>query len=166
MVFKCIEISELTLVLELLKASAHELKSKGLNQWSYWLNPPKERVDWIKSGILNNEFYFVLNNDNMVMAMYRLLYEDELYWGKQNQKAGYVHSLVVKKDFKGKGLGKQIMQQIESDLIAQGISLFRLDCVANNKGLCNYYESLGFNKVGEKQMPLSLNNLYEKKLIT
>lgn len=161
-----VQPSEANVVLEMLKDSAKDLKDKGLDQWGYWINPPKERIDWIHAGVLNGEFFFVLSEQDRIMAMYRLLFEDELYWGKQKEKAGYVHSLVVKKEFQGQHLGTTIMKKIESFLVAQHISLFRLDCVSSNSGLCRYYERLGFKKVGEKQMPLSLNNLYEKALLT
>lgn len=151
-------------ILDLLKEAAHALKVKGTDQWSYWLNPPEEKVTWLKEGITNNEFYFIRNTKGTLMGMFRLLFEDELYWGKQKEEAGYVHSLVVKDEFKGQQIGKHAMKQIEELLIDKGIHLFRLDCVANNKRLCSYYESFGFKQVGQKQMPLSLNNLYEKRI--
>ena len=165
MKFELVKNAELSIVLGLLKESAEFLQSKKLDQWSYWLNPPQERIDWITEGIKQHEFYFVKNESDVIIGMFRLLFEDELYWGKQNDKAGYVHSLVIKSEFKGNGFGNKIMKHIESLLIEKSISLFRLDCVANNQGLCNYYKNLGFKKVGEIQMPLSLNNLYEKTLV-
>lgn len=42
------------------------------------------------------------------------------------------------------------------------LSLLRPDCIASNQRLCAYYESMGFIKKVAKQMPHSLNNLYEK----
>ncbi|GAB1309213.1 GNAT family N-acetyltransferase [Urechidicola sp. KH5] len=150
-------------VLELLKKSAQRLKDNNIQQWDYWLNPPQEKIDWIQEGIANKEFFFFYQSEEL-FGMYRLLYEDILYWGHQEKKAGYIHSLVVKPVFSGKGIGSQVMQHIEHELIQQDIHLLRLDCVANNKRLCKYYEQLGFMKVGEVQMPLSFNNLYEKQL--
>ncbi|OIQ35210.1 MAG: hypothetical protein BM563_12010 [Bacteroidetes bacterium MedPE-SWsnd-G1] len=163
MTFNQANKSDLTSIIQLLKNASIELEEKGIDQWKYWQNPPKEKIDWLKQGLLNNEFFFVTENER-VIGMFRLLYEDELYWGKQNDKAGYIHSLVIKNEFKGRAFGNKIVAKIETYLLNNQVSLLRLDCVSNNKGLCSYYEKLGFKKVGEVQMPLSLNNLYEKKL--
>jgi ribosomal protein S18 acetylase RimI-like enzyme len=141
------------------------LQNQGLKQWSFWQDPPADKIAWIWQGLTNQEFYLVKTENNL-LGMYRLMNEDELYWGKQSQTAAYIHSLVVKKEFAGQKLGNQILQYIENQLLRQNIFLLRLDCVAENLALCAYYEKQGFVKVGEKQMPHSLNNLYEKKLQT
>lgn len=155
--------SNLNTILIMLKNASTSLNKKGIEQWAYWQNPPQEKIDWLTQGILNNEFFFV-HSDNKLIGMFRLLFEDELYWGKQIKAAGYIHSLVIKPAFKGNQFGTKIIQRIEQNLLTENIKLIRLDCVSNNNGLCSYYEKLGFIKVGEVKMPLSLNNLYEKKL--
>jgi RimJ/RimL family protein N-acetyltransferase len=155
--------NQLPIILELLKNAAENLAQKNIPQWQFWLNPPEDKINWITQGIENQEFNFVVKENDLV-GMYRLQNQDELYWGLQSEKAAYLHSLVIKPEFSGGGLGKKILQSIENQLINQNIHLLRLDCVAHNPALCQYYESQGFVKVGEKQMPHSLNNLYEKKL--
>lgn len=163
--FVLAQASELDIVLDLLKTAAKNLAEKNILQWQFWLNPPEDKVKWIEQGIENQEFRFVKREDEL-LGMFRLQREDELYWGVQDTEAVYLHSLVIKPEFSGGGLGKIILQTIENQLISDNIYLFRLDCVAHNLTLCQYYESQGFVKVGEKQMPHSLNNLYEKKLKT
>ncbi|MBV8252438.1 MAG: GNAT family N-acetyltransferase [Chitinophaga sp.] len=159
-----VHADELSLVLQLLKEAATALQQKGLEQWHVWLQPKPENIAWIEEGLNNQEFFFVENDASEVMGMYRLSYNDQLYWGEQTEKAGYVHSLVVRKQFAGANLGTAMLNYIADGLIQQGIHLFRLDCDAANKWLCNYYESQGFQHVGEKRMPHGLNNLYEKEL--
>ena len=61
-------------------------------------------------------------------------------------------------------LGQVMMTYVEHYLLSKGIDLLRLDCNAANQWLCAYYENAGFMRVGQKQMPHALNNLYEKKL--
>jgi RimJ/RimL family protein N-acetyltransferase len=56
------------------------------------------------------------------------------------------------------------LKQLINEASTRDIPLFRLDCNAANKALCAYYESLGFKQVGVKQIPHSLNNLYEMAL--
>lgn len=164
LIFKQAELSALETGLLFLKDAAALLQKKQVNQWTMWLNPSQEQINWIKEGFENNEFYFVENENGQQMAMFRLSAEDTLYWGETQDKANYIHSLTVNQEFAGHDLGKKIIAQIEQNLINKGINLLRLDCNAANKWLCAYYEQQGFVKVGEKQMPHSLNNLFEKHL--
>jgi ribosomal protein S18 acetylase RimI-like enzyme len=162
--FRKVGKTEFNKILFLLKEAAEQLKSKEIDQWGIWLNPSDDKINWIKKGFDQEEFYFVETEDQEVAGMFRLSSEDLLYWGKNNDNAKYVHSLVVKKKFSGQQLGEKIIHQLEQNLINQHIDLFRLDCNAANKWLCKYYENLSFIKVGEIQMTHSLNNLYEKNL--
>ncbi len=164
--FRLANISELSLALSLLKEAAEWLQTKNTQQWSFWINPPVEKVAWIKEGFENEEFYFVYQNE-ILLGMFRLMYFDEQYWGKRPDrfdKAAYVHSLTIKREFAGQALGALFLQKIEDKLRSEGIFKFRLDCMQSNEGLCNYYERQGFIKVGEVQMSWAMQNLYEKKL--
>lgn len=156
--------TEFTIAIQLLKQAAQRLQKKQVNQWAFWLNPTETQLNWIREGFANQEFHFVENIDNQLVAMFRLLETDELYWGTQSVMARYVHSLVVVPAFAGQQMGSTIMVHLENLFIEKGIFRFRLDCNASNPMLCAYYEKHGFKKVGEKQMPQSLNNLYEKIL--
>lgn len=155
---------EITTAFDLLKKAAMRLQEKGIQQWSYWLDPPAEKREWVKTGFDNHEFYFI-EVDSKLAGMFRLMETDELYWGKQVEKARYIHSLVIVTEFSGKQIGKKVIDFIMEQMKKQEVFFLRLDCDASNLVLCSYYEKQGFIKVGEKQMPLSLNNLYERKLI-
>jgi GNAT superfamily N-acetyltransferase len=155
--------AEIDTALFLLKSAAENLEEKGIDQWGIWLNPPVEKIKWVEDGFSNCEFYFIII-ETRIAGMYRLLNEDELYWGIQELNARYVHSLVVLKEFSGQQIGIRVLEQLIAEARTDGIPVFRLDCNAANTVLCQYYEKLGFVKVGEKQMPHSLNNLYEIKL--
>ncbi|CAL2085212.1 GNAT family N-acetyltransferase [Tenacibaculum sp. 190524A02b] len=159
-----IKIDELPNILVLFKEAAEKIAKKNIDHWQYWKNPPKEKIKWVKEGIDNNEFFFIKDTNKNMLGMVRILKEDTLYWGNTNDNAIYVHSLVIKEQFEGKGMGTKILNMIASNAKIDGVNFLRLDCVANNKGLCNYCEKQGFVKVGEKIMPLSVNNLYQKKL--
>ncbi|HVI48831.1 MAG TPA: GNAT family N-acetyltransferase [Chitinophaga sp.] len=158
------EEQELSLILSMLKEAAEAIKNKGLDQWHMWLNPQPGHISWIDEGLKQTEFFIVNNEENEHIGMFRLSYTDIRYWGEQTDKSGYVHSLVVRKGFSGQNMGAKILRYVENLLVIDGYDLLRLDCNASNNWLCNYYENLGFKKVGEKAMPHSLNNLYEKKL--
>lgn len=162
--FRLMTVYEQDLALSLLKSAAQRLKDKGIDQWSHWLNPDQNKIDWVKEGFDLNQFYAVENLDQELVGMVRLLKEDLLYWGVQSDEARYIHSLVVKSEYSNQNLGSIILSEVAKRVRAEGITLLRLDCNAANKWLCSYYEKQGFTKAGEVQMSHSLNNLYEKKL--
>jgi len=158
------EPNEINIAYDLLNSAAVWLRDKKVDYWQNWLDPPAEHIEWIKQGFDNGEFYFVYNSENVIMGMYRLQYSDEMFWGKQNDKAGYIHSFTTNRDFKGQGIGDLILNMIEEELAGQGFEYLRLDCSSDIEGLCAYYENYGFEPkeiiylYGEKL------RLYEKKI--
>lgn len=162
--FKQIEKKDKNKVLELFKETAEKINKMKINHWQYWKNPPKEKIEWIEEGIKNKEFFFINQQNENHIGMVRILNEDLLYWGKQKEKAKYVHSLVIKEEYNGKGLGAKILKEIEKNAKKDNCRFLRLDADAKNPKLCNYYKNLGFKKTGIKKLPLSTYNLYEKKL--
>lgn len=157
---------ELPLVLELLREAALWIREKGQSQWGYWLNPPEDRLLWLRDGLQKGEFYFLKGAEGHVIGMFRMMRADELYWGVQDIPALYLHSLVIRPPYAGTGLGSEIFAYAEQTAKTRGIRLIRLDCHAGNAALCAYYEKKGFVRKGEKHMPHSLNNLYEKAIDT
>ena len=151
-------------VLQLFKEAAEKIHKMNIDHWQYWKNPPKEKIKWVEQGIENNEFFFINNSDNKNLGMVRILNEDVLYWGKQEHKATYIHSLVVREKYNGKGLGTRIIQEIETQAKRNNCKYLRLDADSKNPKLCHYYEKLGFKQVGTKKLPLSVYNLYQKEL--
>jgi len=162
--FRQIKINDKPKVLELLKETAEKISKMNIDHWQYWKNPHQEKIEWIEQGILNNEFFFIDNQREEFVGMVRILNEDLLYWGAQKEKAKYVHSLVVKEDFNGKGIGLKILETIAIKAKTENCKYVRLDADSKNSKLCSYYENLGFKKVGTKNLTLSTYNLYQKKI--
>ncbi|MFS4455115.1 GNAT family N-acetyltransferase [Maribacter sp. 2304DJ31-5] len=162
--FNQIKNHEKKTVLALFKETAEKINKMNIDHWQYWKNPPIEKIKWVEEGIEKNEFFFIetLNKENL--GMVRILNEDILYWGKQEHKAKYIHSLVVKEKYNGKGFGIKIIQEIENNAKEDNCEYLRLDADSKNPKLCNYYEKMGFKKVGTKKLPLSIYNLYQKEL--
>lgn len=156
--------TETTLVFQLLKSAAKRLQQKGIQQWQYWHNPPQHKIDWVNEGIAKGEFYIAENDTEQVMAMVRILTADELYWGKQQEEALYIHSLVIAPNFEGKQLGKHIIAAVMQQAKANNIPFLRLDCDASNPKLCAYYTQQGFEQVGTQKLELGAYNLYQKRV--
>ena len=158
--------SELDDSLKFFKLASRSLNEKQINQWSYWEDPPEEKINWVKDGFYKGEFFFVYDSQGNKIAMFRLLISDTLYWDDKGMEKNtrYIHSLVVPPSFGGKGIGKSVMHKIIAQLKQESIEKLRLDCDGTNIRLCQYYESYGFIKVGEKTTKYSVNNLYEMSL--
>lgn len=161
---KIITPNDLDKVLHLFKTAAEKIAEKNIDHWQYWKNPPIEKVNWVKEGILNNEFFFLKSTKDEIIGMVRILEKDLNYWGEMNDKAKYVHSLVVIDKYNGLGIGSSVLQKIEAKAKGDHCSYLRLDCDSKNSKLCAYYTNQGFEKVGEKELPISVYNLYQKKI--
>lgn len=162
--FKQIETKDKKVVLNLFKKTAEKINKMNIDHWQYWKNPPQEKIKWVEEGIQNNEFFFINDFNGENIGMVRILNEDLLYWGKQNEKSKYIHSLVVKEEYNGKGIGTIVLEKIASDAKNDNCKFLRLDADSKNPRLCSYYEKIGYKKVGIKELPLSIYNLYEKEL--
>jgi ribosomal protein S18 acetylase RimI-like enzyme len=166
LVFKRASKDQLQDVLNLFASTSALLKNKGLSQWSYWADPPLEKIQWVSDGFEKGEFHFVYDDQNDWLGIFRLLEIDTIYWDEKGLEKGvrYIHSLVVTPNYSGKGIGALILQNLIGNLAKKGVAKLRLDCDSSNSHLCSYYEGQGFTKVGEKKTAYSINNLYEMLL--
>ena len=162
--FKPITLKDKETVLELFKETARKIDRMNVDHWQYWHNPPIEKIQWLDEGIRKEEYFFIDNNIGDNIGMIRILAEDLLYWGKQEEKAKYVHSFVVREAYNGKKIGTEILAEIGSKAKIEGCKYLRLDADFTNPKLCSYYENMGFAKVGLKEMSISSYNLYQKEL--
>lgn len=157
-------LSEIDKAFMFLKDAAIWLKDKKIDYWQNWINPPDIHKQWISEGFDANEFYFV-ELDNQVIAMFRLQWTDELFWGVQENNAGYIHSFTIDRAFGGQDIGKHILLLIEDMCIKKNKTYLRLDCGVHIQKLSNYYENAGFTSTGEITLHGERLRLYEKTLI-
>ncbi len=154
---------EYNTALDLYYKAAAKLRDKKINHWQFWLAPSQEKIDMVIYGFANREYYFVYDGEGDRVGMFRLMNRDPYFWGDMDEYGWYIHALVTDPKYSGQHIGKNIILQIQELAAEQKINLLRLDCNAANDFLCSFYENLGFIKKGQKQVPQSLNNLYEKR---
>ena len=75
----------------------------------------------------------------------------------------YLEAFATDPAFRGKGLGKMLLQQAEQEAETRGATRLRLDCWAGNRALRNYYQSAGFQEIGEFQVSTWQGALFEKE---
>ena len=91
----------------------------------------------------------VLESDARVVASYFLVWEDPRFWGPQPPIAGYLHKLAVRADQRGRGLGAAALDRASAEVAVAGRSFLRLDCLASQGRLVEFYRREGFEPVGE-----------------
>lgn len=154
---------EVATALALFEESALVLREKGTNQWQHWINPTPEYVNRVQKGFDDNVFFFV-EKAGQLAGMFRLMDSDEEYWGVQTEAAVYLHSFLTRPVFKGQDIGATVLKLIEIQIRERGVHYFRLDCIASNKALCNYYIRQGFVPIRKQKMPHYEVQLLEKKV--
>src|SRR5207245_1224968 len=79
-------------------------------------------------------------------------------------KRSYVHKLAIKRSYGGKRLGLRMLQWAEGKARKEGKRYLRLDCLASNKTIRNYYEKAGFVHVRDTEAAGWTASLYQKSL--
>jgi ribosomal protein S18 acetylase RimI-like enzyme len=147
-------------VLEILEEASRWLSSKGLE--TQWLPSPAFRQT-IKNNIERGDVYVVKDVEGTVGTI-TLQWSDEKFWGDLPPDSGYVHKLAIKRSYGGKRLGLRMLQWAEAKARVEGKRYLRLDCLASNKTIRDYYEKAGFVHVRDTLAPGWRASLYEKNL--
>ncbi|MFC6464457.1 GNAT family N-acetyltransferase [Marinilactibacillus sp. GCM10026970] len=148
--------------------TAKWLNKKGSNQWGdLLLGNDVHRTD---RAILNQNVYMAYSKD-IYLGIFILLetqssWDAEL-WGEDSEgRVTYLHRVALAKEAHGSGNGKLLMRIAMNRAIRNGNRMIRLDCVADNHYLNQFYKDAGFTLV-ETDKKVSSNshskfNLYEK----
>jgi GNAT superfamily N-acetyltransferase len=152
--------ADLDRVLEILEEASRWLISKGLE--TQWHPGPTFRQS-ILENIDRGEVYVVKDLKETVGTI-TLQWSDKKFWGDLPLNAGYVHKVAIKRSFSGQSLGLRMLQWAETKARAEGKRYLRLDCLASNKTIREYYEKAGFVHVRDTLAPGWEASLYEKKL--
>ena len=151
--------ADLDVVLSILEDAARWLVFKGIEGW----RPGSFSRRRIAARIERGEMYLA-ELAGRAVGTFALQWSDEETWGRVPDDAGYVHGLAVCRDFAGKGLGRELLGWAENRAAASGKRYLRLDCVAENTALNEYYERAGFSHRGRVSVRGLVVSLYEKEV--
>lgn len=155
------EESDKSLIIHIKQDAASWLESKGIHQWAGILMAPGE--DMVYKRVHEGEVYLALKGAQAVGTI-SILWEDPISWGEQglDGKAGYMHGIAILRQYAGKGVGRDIIRWA-SDLIHGKDKVVRLDCMAENPRINEYYRQLQFQHKGFQVLSTGFKvNLYEK----
>ena len=142
-------ISDLETVKSLTEACAKKMINDGIFQWNDHY-PSKEifRKD------IEEDSLYVWDDKNQIKGCIMFSPEkDEVYnstkWLTQDNKNIYVHRLAVHPKFQKKGIGNKLMNFAESIAKKLNFISIRLDTFSQNKSNNKFYESRGYQKLGD-----------------
>ncbi|MGH8986711.1 MAG: GNAT family N-acetyltransferase [Acidimicrobiia bacterium] len=136
---------------------------RGIEQW----RPGDLPLEWVQECVSQGWVYVVLRDDELIGSV-TVVWDDPLVWGEQQEPAGYIHMLMVDRQFAGRGIGRAVLGWAERSVQRSGGALARLDCARGNSELRGYYERAGYQLVKYRDFPdvdSALETaLYEKPL--
>ena len=136
------------------------LEEKKINQWHPTSYPVRYNINYFREHINN---LYIIKDDKELLGGFLLKDADERYWSDSNDvNAYYIHHLATKPGVKG--LGRLLILFAINKSKQDKKEYLRLDCVAHNKKLNEYYQELGFKYSGVIQIKNWSENLWQIKL--
>ncbi|MBD3922149.1 GNAT family N-acetyltransferase [Paenibacillus sp. PR3] len=149
---------EAPIVLELWQMSARWLNAKGIYQW----RPEYFRLEQVVEFMDNGSDVYVAEHEGTIVGTYVLTWSDPMIWRElDHNDAGYIHRFAVNRDYKGLGMGTLLIHSAIEEIRRRGKKVVRLDCMAENPRLNQYYREFGFGFVRRLEFDNWAANLYE-----
>ncbi|MGL5005298.1 MAG: GNAT family N-acetyltransferase [Casimicrobium sp.] len=139
------------------------LRARGLAQWvpvAHEPYAPTLRAN-IECGVIKR----VATPANEAIAFFAITTNPSEWWQATTQRAVYLSGIVVSSGYKNCGVGEFILRWVCEHAAQQHCESVRLECHADNRWLCAYYERAGFAEVRRlEQHPGYIGALFEKQL--
>ncbi len=158
MVVRKLAVSETPQLLAFLREAQEWLKAQGIEQWTHPFND-----DVILDSVVRGEV-FVFIKTGKIKASVTLLPLKDPYWGEVIGTALYLHRLIVPRSQTGRGYGEQLLKWAENYTRDLGMQNLRLDCMAANNKLREYYRARGYDAKGVGSDNNREYALFEKRL--
>ncbi|WP_062110849.1 GNAT family N-acetyltransferase [Bacillus niameyensis] len=148
------EMEDTDEIILLLRETAEWLSSKGSSQWSGLLTGDDSHDT---AGAIERGDVFVCRYRDELAGMAILMRQpsewDCRLWGEKadfEDQAIYLHRLAIRRKYAKTGLGQAILQWCDSGISFENKQIIRLDCVADNHHLNQFYKANGYSYIGEK----------------
>lgn len=151
-------------ICNLVKTAIDTMEKQGIKQWDE-LYPTK--ADFLND-IQKNTLYVAIEDDQIV-AIYVISREcdgeyDKCKWENGDETSCIIHRLCVSPEYQNVGVGKQVLEHIEHQLLTLGYGSVRLDVFTENPYAIKLYEKAGYVKRGYADWRKGRFALMEKKL--
>ncbi|OQB24766.1 MAG: Acetyltransferase (GNAT) family protein [Firmicutes bacterium ADurb.Bin182] len=102
--------------------------------WLESINKPMWNIDNLNpvnfEGMYLDYIPYLIYLEDHIVGGFVLLTHDRFLWNEEenNQRALYIHKLVIKPEYAGKGYAQKSISLINEIALKEGISYLRLDC--------------------------------------
>jgi GNAT superfamily N-acetyltransferase len=152
--------ADIDTVLGILDEATIWLRDRGLP--TVWKPGEFSRASFLEQ-ISREEVYIGLI-DGKPAGTFILQWSDTFWWGEQPPDAGYIHKLAIRPAYTGQGVGREMLKWAEGRTRAQGRKFLRLNCLAEDRKIRDYYENAGFTYLRDATGPKGMASLYEEPL--
>lgn len=147
------KITDLQEIKALTEACARAMIKKEIYQW----NEHYPSLEKLENDILQKELY-VLEEGNKIMGIIVLSEtKDEEYfpinWLSRSENNIYIHRLATHPEYWGFGYGQKLMDFAEDFAKENNFESVRLDTFSQNKRNQRFYETRGYQKLGNIYFP-------------
>ncbi|MEU8824640.1 class I SAM-dependent methyltransferase [Streptomyces sp. NPDC048636] len=134
----------------------------GIDQWK----PGELGTEHFRARLREGEVWIAtLGRQGPIAGAWELWWDDPAAWGPQRPDAGYVHRLMTDRRVAPPGTGQRMLAEAEARIAATGRTFCRLDCLAGNSRLREYYETAGYKVMGERSKDGGLGHIYPVTLL-
>ena len=162
MIVERAQVDDVAGIVGLFEAAAVWLEERGVKQWPrkvssrFWL--------FLQKKVEEGEVFVVRGADGRLLAHIRFDYEAGSVWHNNPMETAYVRGLVIANEARGQGLGADLLTWAQGYVRTKGCYRLRLDCLAANGRLRQYYSNCGFTYLGEGHHGRYVAALFEMML--
>jgi GNAT superfamily N-acetyltransferase len=153
------EPADLERYIDFLEEVAVWLDRRGIKQWT----PGNFRLSaaFYAESINRREVQLAFAGDDLIGTLRLLLHEPIVWPDIVDEEGVYVYNLAIRRDWSGRGLGRQLLEWADAQAVSLGRRCVRLDCFTDNAFLRRYYAESGFEDRGdiEAQFPAPVGTL-------
>ena len=143
--------ADLERYIDLLEEVAGWLEARGIKQWRP--GSFRQSRDYYAESIVRREVHLAFLGDELAGSL-RLILREPIVWPEiVEEDAVYMFNLAVRRIWAGRGLGAQMLEWAAERAQSLGRTYLRLDCMADNRFLADYYARAGFEQRGEIDAP-------------
>ncbi len=146
-------LSDLSSIFKITQACGKAMIAKGIYQWNEHY-PTRERFQ--KDVELQELYLFEQKENSIGIIVLTEIIDEEYYpirWLTPNSKNLYIHRLAVHPEYWGQGYAQQLMDFAENYAKKNQYTSVRLDTFSQNKRNQKFYETRGYQRLGEIYFP-------------
>ncbi|WP_158566761.1 GNAT family N-acetyltransferase [Actinomadura craniellae] len=151
---RCAKDEDLCVIIGLIDSAAQWLAAKDTDQWARPWPDERGREQRILDGLGTGFTWLAFDGETPVATVSITDQGNPILWnrpGELEERAVYLHRLVINQDYAGRGLGASLLDwAADYGSRAYGADIVRIDVWQDNEALHAYYRRLGFRPARRK----------------